>query len=63
MLSLRLSSLTKFVNYNDKIIDIGCDHALLDIFLVKSDLVKIIIASDINVQALNSELKILRMKV
>ena len=57
MLSLRLSSLTKFVNYNDKIIDIGCDHALLDIFLVKSDLVKIIIASDINVQALNSGIK------
>lgn len=57
MLSLRLSSLTKFVNYNDKIIDIGCDHALLDIFLVKSDLVKNIIASDINVQALNSGIK------
>ena len=57
MLSLRLSSLTKFVNYNDKIIDIGCDHALLDIFLVKSDLVKSSIASDINVQALNSGIK------
>lgn len=57
MLSLRLSSLTKFVNYNDKIIDIGCDHALLDIFLVKNDLVKNIIASDINVQALNSGIK------
>lgn len=57
MLSLRLSSLTKFVNYNDKIIDIGCDHALLDIFLVKNDLVKSIIASDINVQALNSGIK------
>lgn len=57
MLSLRLSSLTKFVNYNDKIIDIGCDHALLDIFLVKNDLLKSIIASDINVQALNSGIK------
>lgn len=57
MLSLRLSSLTKFANYNDKIIDIGCDHALLDIFLVKNDLVKSIIASDINVQALNSGIK------
>lgn len=57
MLSLRLSSLTKFVNYNDKIIDIGCDHALLDIFLVKNDLVKSIIASDINVQALNFGIK------
>ena len=57
MLSLRLSSLTKFVNYNDKIIDIGCEYAFLDIFLVKNDLVKSIIASDINVQALNSGIK------
>lgn len=57
MLSLRLSSLTKFVNYNDKIIDIGCDHALLDIFLVKNDLVKSIIASDVNAQALDSGIK------
>ncbi len=53
MLSLRLESLTKFVSYNDKIIDIGCDHALLDIFLVKNDLVKNIIVSDINEGALN----------
>ena len=57
MLSLRLSSLTKFVNYNDKIIDIGCDHALLDIFLVKNDLVKSIIASDVKSQALDSGIK------
>lgn len=57
MLSLRLSSLTKFVNYNDKIIDIGCDHALLDIFLVKNDLVKSIIASDVNSKALDSGIK------
>ena len=53
MLSLRLESLTKFVSYNDKTIDIGCDHALLDIFLIKNDLVKNIIVSDINESALN----------
>lgn len=57
MLSLRLSSLTKFVNYNDRIIDIGCDHALLDIFLIKNDLVKSIIASDVNESALNQGIK------
>lgn len=57
MLSLRLSSLTKFVNYNDRIIDIGCDHALLDIFLIKNDLVKNIIASDVNESALNQGIK------
>lgn len=57
MLSLRLSSLTKFVNYNDRIIDIGCDHALLDIFLIKNDLVKSIIVSDVNESALNQGIK------
>lgn len=57
MLSLRLSSLTKFINYNDKIIDIGCDHALLDIFLVENDLVKSMIVSDINEYALKSGIK------
>lgn len=34
-LSDRLSLIASFVNKEDKIIDIGCDHALLDIYLVK----------------------------
>ena len=33
-LSDRLKSLTKYINKTDKVIDIGCDHALLDIYLV-----------------------------
>ena len=53
MLSIRLVSLAKYVNFNDKIIDIGCDHALLDIYLVKNNLVKKMIVSDNKEGALN----------
>lgn len=52
MLSLRLESLSKFVSFNDSVIDIGCDHALLDIFLVENNIVKNMIVSDINEDAL-----------
>ena len=37
MVSNRLKSLAKFVNINDKVIDVGCDHALLDIYLIKNN--------------------------
>ena len=35
MISNRLKSLVKYVNKDDKVIDIGCDHGLLDIYLTK----------------------------
>ena len=53
MISNRLKSLVKYVNNNDKIIDIGCDHALLDIYLVENKIVDNIIANDISANALN----------
>ena len=53
MLSKRLQSLTKYINKNDKLIDIGCDHALLDIYLIKNDIVSNMIVSDIHENALN----------
>lgn len=53
MISIRLVSLTKYISYNDKVIDIGCDHALLDIYLIKNNIVKKIIASDTSENALN----------
>ena len=37
MISNRLQSLVKYINKEDKIIDIGCDHALLDIYLSKKN--------------------------
>ena len=54
MISARLESLAKYVESKDKIIDIGCDHALLDIYLVKNGFVKNIIVSDIHENALKS---------
>ena len=60
MLSIRLSSLAKFVDYNDNLIDIGCDHALLDIYLVKSKLIRNLIVSDIHEKALESGIQNIR---
>lgn len=52
MIDNRLKSLTKYVDKNDYIIDIGCDHALLDIYLVKNKIANNIIVSDISNNAL-----------
>ena len=51
-LSDRLKSLTKYINKTDKVIDIGCDHALLDIYLVENNIVDDIIVSDVSSNAL-----------
>ncbi len=54
MISKRLKSLVKYVERCDRIIDIGCDHALLDIYLVKNKVVDKIIVSDVHPSALDS---------
>lgn len=54
MISNRLKSLVKYVDKNDKIIDIGCDHALLDIYLIKNKIIDNIIVSDVHPSALNA---------
>lgn len=54
MISKRLLSLVDYIEFNDKVIDVGCDHALLDIYLVKHDFLKNIIVSDVHKNALNS---------
>lgn len=53
MISNRLKSLVKYIDKTDRIIDVGCDHALLDIYLVKNKIVDSIIVSDIHENALN----------
>ena len=53
----RLKSLTKYINNKDKVIDIGCDHALLDIYLIKNKMIDNIIVSDISINALNQGIK------
>lgn len=44
----RLLAITDYVDDNSNIIDVGCDHALLDIYLVQNKKNVFCIASDIN---------------
>lgn len=53
-ISNRLESLVKYVNPLDQVIDVGCDHALLDIFLVQSKIINHIYVSDVNQNALDN---------
>ena len=53
-LSKRLETISSLIPINSKVIDIGCDHALLDIYLYQQKTVKKIIASDINYNALSN---------
>ena len=54
MLSIRLESLVKHIKITDKVIDIGCDHALLDVHLVKNKFLKSMIVSDVHENALKA---------
>jgi len=56
-LSKRLKSIANYIEDNSNIVDIGCDHALLDIYLAQSKKSINIIASDINKNALNNAKK------
>jgi len=52
MISNRLKSLTKYIDKTDSVIDIGCDHALLDIYLVKENIIDKCMVSDVSSNAL-----------
>lgn len=52
-LSNRLVSIANLVDSSDIIADIGCDHALLDIYLVKNNVINKSLACDINKNALD----------
>jgi len=52
-LSKRLKEISNYIPDNIKMVDIGCDHALLDIYLYKNRKNISIIASDVNKNALN----------
>ena len=56
MISKRLKEIGEYVENNAYILDVGCDHALLDIYLVKEKNV-LAIASDINPKPLEIALK------
>ena len=53
-ISERLKVIGDFINEEDKVIDIGCDHALLDIFLCEKYGNLKIIASDIHIGAIEN---------
>ena len=56
-LSKRLEAITEFIEEEDKIIDIGCDHALLDIYLKEKYPDIKVIASDITEGAIKQAKK------
>lgn len=53
-LSPRLEAISSLVPSNSNVIDVGCDHALLDIYLYQNNISNKVIASDINSNALNN---------
>lgn len=53
-LSKRLAVISSFIEDNSKVIDIGCDHGLLSIYLVNKYKNIRVIASDINKNALDT---------
>ena len=53
-ISDRLNSLAKYIFSEDKVMDVGCDHALLDIYLVQAGIVDKIYACDVNENALQN---------
>lgn len=53
-ISKRLKAITSYVAKDDKVVDVGCDHGLLSIYLIENNLVSIVIASDVNENALKN---------
>ena len=53
-LSKRLEAISSLVPVNAKVIDVGCDHALLDVYLYQNKISKKIIATDVNENALGN---------
>ena len=56
-LSDRLKKIADYVNDDSSMIDIGCDHGLLDIYLIQKKKNIKLIASDVNPNALNNAKK------
>ena len=56
-ISKRLLAITSFIRSDAKLVDIGCDHALLDIYLARHNPNIKIIATDIKTGALKQASK------
>lgn len=57
MISNRLKTIASLVNKNAKVLDVGCDHGLLSIYLIESGIASKVIASDVNQNALDNAIK------
>jgi len=53
-ISKRLRALASFIDKEDVVADVGCDHGLLSIYLVENNLCRMVIATDVNAKALNN---------
>lgn len=53
-ISKRLKSLAGLVTLDDKVADIGCDHALLDIYMVKNKIADKVLIGDVSSNALEN---------
>ena len=58
-LSKRLNAIASMITNTKYLADIGCDHALLDIYLIKQKIIEKSIACDITEGALNQAKKTL----
>lgn len=54
MISLKLKAIAFYIDKTDRVVDIGCDHAYLGIYLTQNNLCKNVIAADINENALQN---------
>jgi len=57
MISIRLRSIASFLSRDDRVLDIGCDHGYLGIYVTKEHLVSSITLTDIRNTALNQAKK------
>lgn len=57
MLNKKLKTIASLISKNDTVIDIGCDHAYLAIYLKNNNLCKEVYASDISENVLNRALE------
>lgn len=50
----RLKFIMKLINENDRVLDVGTDHALLPIMLVNENITRSVVAADLNPEPLNA---------
>lgn len=52
MARLRIEAMASFISFEEKVVDIGCDHAYLAIYLMQNEMCQKVLATDIHENAL-----------